>query len=123
AVHPRITFEEGDARRFARDAAADGCDLVIAAGGDGTVNEAANGLHAHRESEGDGGALPCLGIIPLGTGNDLAAALELPNGVAEATRTAVGGRAVEVDVGMVGERCFLNVSTGGFGAEATEEAA
>lgn len=123
AVTARVTFEGGDARRFAAEAAAAGFDLVIAAGGDGTVNEAANGLHAHRAS-GTARAprVPRLGIIPLGTGNDLAAALEIPGGVPEAVRTAVQGRPVEVDVGMVGDRCFLNVSTGGFGAEATEEA-
>lgn len=122
-VLPRVTFEAGDARRFAAEAAADGWELVIAAGGDGTLNEAANGLHARLAAGGgEASRLPRLGIIPLGTGNDLAAALELPTEVPEAMRAAVSGRVVEVDVGMVGDRCFLNVSTGGFGAEATEEA-
>lgn len=118
-VSPRVTFEGGDARRMAREAAAGGAALVVAAGGDGTINEAANGLQQHAEQ---GGATPRLALIPLGTGNDLAAALEIPAEIPAALEIAVGGRSLEVDVPRVDDRCFLNVSTGGFGAEATEEA-
>mgnify|MGYP006155586453 CR=1 FL=1 len=43
-VHPRVTFESGDAHRFAWKSAEYGADLVVAAGGDGTINEVVNGL-------------------------------------------------------------------------------
>ena len=118
-VSPRLTFEKGDGERMAGTAAREGEDLVIAAGGDGTLNEVANGLYG---SLADGnGKMPRMGLIPLGTGNDLANALGIPGEIADAVRVAVEGEAREVDVGMIGERCFLNVSTGGIGAEATEE--
>ena len=119
-VAPRLTFEKGDGRRFAREAAAAGFGLVIAAGGDGTINEVANGLHEHL-ADGASGA-PSLGIVPLGTANDLAGALGIPADPREAVLAAVRGRAVPLDVGTVNGECFVNVSTGGVGAEATEEA-
>jgi lipid kinase YegS len=119
-VVPRLTFEPGDTRRMAAEAAADGADLVVAAGGDGTVNGVVNGIH---EVASRGGApSPRLGIIPLGTANDLAGALEIPMEVEAAMRVAVNGRGREVNIATVGATCFLNVSTGGFGADATEEA-
>jgi diacylglycerol kinase (ATP) len=118
-VHPHLTFEKGDGRRMAREGAAWGADVVIAAGGDGTVNEVANGLMEH--DGGRDGLHPRMAILPLGTANDLAAALEVPGELTAAVEVAVGGRSREVDVGVVQGRCFLNVSTGGIGAEATEE--
>ncbi|MDE2517758.1 MAG: NAD(+)/NADH kinase [Rhodospirillales bacterium] len=63
------TTQAGDAERLAREAAAAGADLVVAAGGDGTIAEVANGLS---------GSSARLGIIPLGTANVLAHELELP---------------------------------------------
>jgi YegS/Rv2252/BmrU family lipid kinase len=63
-----------------------------------------------------------LGIIPLGTANDFAKGLQIPLTVAEAFEVAVRGKAVEVDVAKVNNRCFVNVSTGGFGPDITEEA-
>jgi diacylglycerol kinase (ATP) len=108
---------------MAREAAERGSDLVIAAGGDGTINEVVNGLHDWlRGEDGHEGAAPRLGIIPLGTANDFAGALGIPGEVAAAVEIAVHGDELAVDVGIVQDRCFLNVSTGGFGAEATEEA-
>jgi diacylglycerol kinase (ATP) len=114
-VRPRLTFEAGDASRMARDLASDGADLVIAAGGDGTINEVVNGL-----MEVDWGGR--LGLIPLGTANDFALGLEIPEEIPEAFRVAVEGTSREVDVARVNDRYFINVSTGGFGATATEEA-
>jgi len=126
-VFPRLTFEKGDGRRFARESAERGCDLVIAAGGDGTVHEVGNGIHdflAVRARRGGYAAPedgPRLGIVPLGTGNDLAGALNLPTDVQTAVAAAVAGRSVPFDVAMLNGEGFLNVSTGGIGAEATEE--
>jgi lipid kinase YegS len=124
-VVPQVTFEAGDAGRMAAEAARRGVELVIVAGGDGTIHEIVNGLHGLLPATADeaaGARLPRVGIVPLGTGNDLASALELPTAIPAAVRVAVDGLPIEVDVGMVEERCFLNVSTGGFGAEAAEEA-
>jgi diacylglycerol kinase (ATP) len=126
-VWPQLTFEQGDGRRFAREAAAKGVDLVIAAGGDGTIHEVGNGIHDHLAERALGGLparpedAPRLGIVPLGTGNDLAGALDIPTDVEVAIATAVLGKATPVDVGLLNGECFLNVSTGGIGAEATEE--
>lgn len=126
-VFPRLTFEKGDGRRFARAAAEQECELVIAAGGDGTVHEVGNGIHdflaarARQGERADPGAGPRLGIVPLGTGNDLAGALNLPTDVHTAVAAAVVGKAVPFDVALLNGEGFLNVSTGGIGAEATEE--
>lgn len=118
-VQVRLTFEKGDAERFASEAAEQGAELLVAGGGDGTIHEVVNGIVAWLE---DGGAAaPRLGVLPLGTGNDLAAGLELPTEPGAAFDVALAGRVQPLDVGCVNGRCFLNVSTGGFGAEATDE--
>jgi diacylglycerol kinase (ATP) len=91
--------------------------LLIVVGGDGTVNEVVNGL-------GKAGFPKdvTLAVLPMGTGNDLAATLAIPNDPEEARETIRRGRARTLDVARVrsegvGERFFINVSTGGFGAE------
>jgi lipid kinase YegS len=114
-VEPRMTFETFDAVRFARVAARRRYDLVLAAGGDGTINEVVNGVVRCDWQ-------PRLGIIPIGTANDFARTLGLPDEPEDAIDVALGGRPAAVDVGEVNRRCFINVSTGGFGAEATESA-
>lgn len=115
-VRPYLTFESGDAVRFARAAARWRSDLVIAAGGDGTVNEVVNGIAPFERR-------PRLGIIPAGTANDFAAGLELPTELDDALNVAVNGRPERVDIARVNDRYFVNVSTGGFGAEASGHAA
>lgn len=119
-VRPQITFEGGDAERMAREAVKWGADVVVAAGGDGTVSEVGNGIHGARADGAEG--RPRLAIVPLGTGNDLASSIGVPHEIAGAMALAVSGEGREMDVGTVGGRCFLNASTGGIGAEATEEA-
>lgn len=114
AVWPSLTFEEGDAVRLARTAAEAGADLVIAAGGDGTINEVVNGLMQARWSGR-------LGIVPIGTANDFAFGMEIPESIPAAFSVAVDGNRRQVDVARLNERYFVNVSTGGFGATATEE--
>lgn len=113
-VWPRLTFDGGDAIRFARAMARRGVDLVIAAGGDGTLNEVVNGV---VQAGWDGR----LGLVPLGTANDFAAGMEIPESIPGAFEVALGGRTLDVDVARVNRRYFVNVSTGGFGANATEE--
>lgn len=114
-VRPALTFEAGDGCRMARWAAQAGAELVVAMGGDGTVNEVVNGLvEAGRGCR--------LGIVPLGTANDFAFGLGIPESIPESLAVAVEGARRTVDVARLNERCFVNVSTGGFGATATEDA-
>jgi lipid kinase YegS len=91
-------------------------DLVLAGGGDGTVNEVVAGF-----LDAAGGAKPVvnLGILPLGTANDLARACGIPLDPLAALRLAVSGAATEVDVGRANGRPFMNVATGGFGTQVT----
>lgn len=112
-VWVRVAFEAGDGEAFAREAAA-GRDVVVAAGGDGTVNEVVNGL---LSSDGTSR----LGVLPLGTANDLAVGVGVPESLEEAAGVVVGGRPMRVDAVRLNGRVFLNVSTGGVAAEATEE--
>jgi diacylglycerol kinase (ATP) len=122
-VEPRLTFEQGDARRFASEAAAAGAELIVAAGGDGTLNEVANGVHefvaSGEAAEDQIRSGPRIGLIPLGTANDFAHNVGMPLEVEAALEVALHGRPIPIDVGLLNGQCFLNVSTGGFGAEAT----
>jgi diacylglycerol kinase (ATP) len=85
------TSGPGDAIELAEDAARSGYARVIAAGGDGTVREVATGLF---RGGGDAG----LGIIPTGTGNDLAFSLRLPFGIEEAAVVAAGVKTTSLDL-------------------------
>ena len=111
-VDPRVTWEPGDAQRFAREAAARRADVVVAVGGDGTVNEVLNGL--------DGSAVP-LGIIPLGTANDFARQVGIPDDPDHAMDVILQRKPIRIDTAELNGRRFLNVSSGGVGAEATAE--
>ena len=87
----RLTRGPSDATTWARDAAERGFDLVLAAGGDGTVTAVATGIfHASNR-------LP-IGILPLGTGNGLARVLELPLEPLETLQALAGGKLVDLDV-------------------------
>lgn len=91
--------------------------LLIVAGGDGTINDAVNGLGRAGFPEG-----VTLGILPAGSGNDLAATLEIPNDGDLAEDVIRQNRVRTLDVARVrsegvGERFFINVATGGLGAE------
>lgn len=104
------TKEPGDARRLAAKAAHDGCDVVVAAGGDGTINEVLNGLAA------DFGRA-AFGILPLGTANDFARTINVPADVPAAVDILLDGQREQVDlICYTGEeiRYFINASAGGF---------
>src|SRR5215216_1585199 len=111
-VESMITFDAGDAAAFAADAAHRGVDVVAAAGGDGTLNEVVNGL--------DGYDVP-LGIIPLGTANDFARQVGIPADADHAMDVILQRKPRRLDTASLNGRRFLNVSTGGVGAEATAE--
>ncbi len=115
-IDVRVTWEGGDAERFARMAAKEGFGVVIAGGGDGTVNEVVGGL---VDGTDETSALPSLAVLPLGTANDLAHACLIPLDPLGALRLAVSGPSARVDVGRVNGRCLLNVATGGFGSQVT----
>jgi diacylglycerol kinase (ATP) len=104
----------GDAQEAAEEWS-DG--LLIVVGGDGTVNEVVNGLGRAGFPKA-----VTLAVLPMGTGNDLAATLAIPDDPEGARETIRRGRVRTLDVARVrsegvGERFFINVSTGGFGAE------
>lgn len=111
-VEVKLTAEPGEATALASEAAARGVDVVAAAGGDGTVNEVVNGL--------DGFDVP-LGIIPLGTANDFARQVGIPLDPDHAMDVILQRKPRRVDTASLNGRRFLNVSTGGVGAEATAE--
>ena len=117
-IEVRVTWEGSDAERFARQAARDGFPVVIAGGGDGTVNQVVTGL---VEDADEKQITPSLAILPLGTANDLAHSCGIPLAPREALRLALSETSVKVDVGRVNERCLLNVATGGFGSQITVE--
>jgi lipid kinase YegS len=116
AIDVRVTWEPGDTTRFTREAVDAGFSVVVAGGGDGTVNEVVRGL---IDAGGAADAAPSLAIVPLGTANDLAHACGVPLDPLAALQLAVTGPTAMVDVGQVNDRCFLNVATGGFGAQVT----
>jgi diacylglycerol kinase (ATP) len=111
-VEPMPTFEPGQAAHFAADAARRGVDVVAAVGGDGTINEVVNGLDGHD--------VP-LGIIPVGTANDFARQVGIPPDADHAMDVILRRKPQRVDTASLNGRRFLNVSTGGLGAEATAE--
>jgi lipid kinase YegS len=112
AVRPRVTWEPGDGAVFAREAVEAGADTVIAVGGDGTVNEVINGLE---------GTSVALGIIPAGTANDFARQVGIPDDPSAAMDIVLRRKPVVIDTAAMNGRRFLNVSSGGVGAEATAE--
>ncbi|MBT2679144.1 diacylglycerol kinase family lipid kinase [Bacillus sp. ISL-35] len=111
-IDVKETEKEGDAAAFATEACVALYDAVIAMGGDGTINEAINGLaeQAHR---------PALGIIPLGTVNDFARALKIPLEPYEAISILEEQNLRPVDIGKVNESYFANVLAVGAIAEAS----
>ena len=110
-----LTAGGGHAERAAGRALEDGCEALFVGGGDGTLNEVINGVAAIG-----GLARVTFGVIPLGTGNDFAAALGIPDGVDPALDVLLAGRTALVDLGRVNGRVFANISGGGFLAEVSE---
>jgi lipid kinase YegS len=115
-IEVRVTWEYGDAMRFVKEASRDGIKRIVSAGGDGTLNEVVNGLAVLSKEQ-----RPQLGILPLGTANDFAIACEIPHYPLEALRLVLEGEAVPVDIVRANERYFINVATGGIGAQITAE--
>jgi lipid kinase YegS len=111
-IEVRVTWEKGDARRFVSEAGQ--VDLLIAAGGDGTLNEVVHGLMDLSIN-----ARPILGVVPLGTANDFATGCDIPRDPEKALALCMEAEAVAIDVGKANERWFLNAASTGFGAHVT----
>src|SRR5207253_1643504 len=110
-----ISEQPGDAEKFATEAS--DFDLVVSAGGDGTLNEVVNGIAR-------GGCHAALGILPLGTGNDFARTLGVPNDLETALDHIIAGQTRAIDLVRVTSdrvRYFANVSSGGFSGVVDEK--
>jgi undecaprenyl-diphosphatase len=101
------TTENEHGAGLAKDAVAAGARLIVACGGDGTVNEVASSL---------AGTGVTLGVVPLGTGNLLAANLGIPTAPEDALAVLVDGGERNIDVGRVDGRIFLGMT--GMGLDA-----
>lgn len=111
-----ITTGEDDARREGRRAVEESCDRIFIAGGDGTLNEVVNGVAAAPR----GLERVTFGVIPMGTGNDFATALGIPEALDDALDVLLDDRVLAVDVGRLNDQYFVNVSAGGFIAEVSD---
>jgi diacylglycerol kinase (ATP) len=112
-----VTISTGvdDTQRAAERAADERCDALYVAGGDGTLNAALRGLASRDVDSG----MP-IGVIPLGTGNDFAKALDLGEEPEPALESLLDARVIDVDLGRLNDRPFANTSAGGFIADVSE---
>lgn len=116
-VEVRVTWESGDGARYAEQAVRAGADVVVATGGDGTVNEVAAGV-----LEAGSDRATAVAVVPYGTANDFAAGMGVVKGQPlEALQLALTGPVIRIDLGRVNQRVFVNVASGGFGAEVTTQ--
>lgn len=100
-----------EAAEVARKAVADGPDALVAVGGDGLVHVAVQAT-AHTD-------VP-LGVVPAGTGNDIARALDVPVDLGEAVATVLAGRPRTIDLGRVDDELFAGVLYAGFDSAVNE---
>ncbi|SFQ06453.1 lipid kinase, YegS/Rv2252/BmrU family [Desemzia incerta] len=100
------TKEKGDAENYAHKAAEEDFDTVIAMGGDGTMHEVVNGLRKNDQST-------ALGIVPLGTVNNFAKALGIPNDPLEAIEVFSDAQIVPIDTGRINDTYFVSSVSAG----------
>ena len=106
-----LTTARGDAARAAAEAKIAGFDLIVAAGGDGTLNEVINGLVPS--------SIP-LAFVPLGTTNVFALEVDIPFDIAAACRIALNGEPTSICLGQAGDARFLLMASAGFDAEVVQ---
>ena len=104
----RLTRRAGHATELAREACVAGYETVIAAGGDGTVNDVIQALAGYRTA---------LGVLPMGTVNVWAREIGIGLSMTEARETLLHGVRRRVDLGRAGQRYFLMMAGVGFDAE------
>ena len=107
-----VTQYAGEATKLSREASRKNFEIIVAAGGDGTVNEVASGMMDSRS---------VLGVIPLGLGNDFAKAIGIPSKLEEACLVLFNGVVKEIDVGRVNDGYFFNCLGIGFDAWVSQE--
>jgi len=120
----KATAAPGEARRLATEAVADGFEFIVAAGGDGTVNEVLNGIG----DAPDGFARTRLGVLPLGTVNVFAREIGLPLRIERAWKTLQRGRETRLDLpcvefstnGVRRRQYFVQLAGAGLDARAIE---
>ncbi|WP_033542435.1 diacylglycerol kinase [Planococcus sp. CAU13] len=105
---------EGDATAASITAVEREFDLIVAVGGDGTLNEVVAGVSGFEKR-------PKIGLIPMGTTNDFARAVHIPRDINKAVDIIIQGDSVPVDVGMMNDRYFINIAGGGRITELTYE--
>lgn len=113
-VDVRVTWEAGDVNRLVQEAHAEGCRRLVAGGGDGSVNEMTDALLRLPLDE-----RPELAILPLGTANDFATACTIPSDPLAALGLAQSRKSYAIDAVRANEFHFINVASGGFGAQVT----
>lgn len=107
------TPEPNSAKNEARRAGKAGFNLIVAAGGDGTINEVVNGIAPLRRR-------PKMAIIPSGTTNDYARALRIPReDPVAAAKIVLKDQRFKMDIGKAGENYFINIAAGGLLTELT----
>lgn len=104
----------GDATKATNDATEREFDVIVAVGGDGTINEVINGMADHEKR-------PRLGIIPQGTTNDFARALGIPRDVKKAANIILNDTSMLLDIGKLNDQYFMNIAGGGRLTELTYE--
>lgn len=111
-IEPKIFFTERTGENnpvfLARKAVEEDYDRIIVVGGDGTIQQVANGVVGFN--------LP-VGFIPAGSGNDFTRALGIPQNTEQALETAIDGKVKSIDVGQVNGKIFINVFGVGFDAK------
>jgi diacylglycerol kinase (ATP) len=99
-----VSDKPGDGISLANKATQEGFKTIIAAGGDGTIQEVINGIL----KKGIHPNLPKLGIMPMGTANDLMANLGMPTDLIKAAEIIAGGHTNQIDICQVNDRYFIN---------------
>lgn len=111
----QTTPEPASAQKEATRAAKDDFDLVVAAGGDGTINEVVNGIAGLAKR-------PKMAIIPAGTTNDYARALKIPrDNPVDAAKVILKNQTLKMDIGQANDNYFMNIAGGGLLTELTYE--
>lgn len=111
----QTTPEEASAQKEATRAAKADFDLIVAAGGDGTINEVVNGIAGLEKR-------PMMAVIPAGTTNDYARALKIPrDNPVEAARVILKNQTLKMDIGQANDNYFMNIAGGGLLTELTYE--
>ena len=109
--HLAVSEKKGQIVDLAEQAVIQRFSPIIVAGGDGSVGDAANGLM--RAALLKQTAYPPLGLLPTGSANDIAFALDLPTDLHEAARVIAAGKIRQMDLGKLNERYFVNNSAAG----------